>query len=374
MHRLAYLLPPLTLLALLWMTRDYERWWLYVGLLAVSEGLVALLFNGINKDREFLSGYAVRVYHLFPWTEQVTTVETYTDGKGHTQTRTRVSYIRHPDEWHMQLNTGRDIPVDSSYYGHVTDLWRNPVVPMEVTHVHCVSGGGGEECQWDGKADTAQTSTCVHRYKNYVQYSRSLFRGERISKSAAAKYGLMDYPKVVGLEQDCVCASPELDFPAGPQVQTAVQRLNAFMGASSQVHFFILLFPAEKGVGQALKQRDYWEGGNKNEFTTCLGVERQKDGSWNVVWSKPFSWMDSPTLETAAIDWFIRHPRLDIPSYAGWLEENIHLWKRKEFKDFKYLGRRMSSKQLFWYFLLVILICAGMVALVLYAIPVETPF
>ena len=38
----------------------------------------------------------------------------------------------------------------------------------------------------------------------------------------------------------------------------------------------------------------------------------------------------------------INNPVLDLEAYATWLHDNIHMWKRKEFADFKYLGVNLS--------------------------------
>ncbi len=357
MHKYGYILPVATVILAFAVTFNTDLWWVYLTALAIMEILVYLLFNVINRDKEFLSGYAVEVRHYNAWTERVVRTETYTDGKGKPQTRTKVDYVHHPEYWVMPLNTGKEINISHSHYKYIVGLWNTPKHSFETFHVNCVSGGGGQRYSWDGNEDNAQTATYTNMYKNYLQYSHSIYRGDRISKKEARRMGLFDYPSIDGHEQNVVCCSGELSgFPLEEAHQTAFQHLNAFLGEKHQVHFLTLLFPADKGIEQALLQRDYWEGGNKNEFTTCLGIKREGD-SFKVVWSKPFSWMDTPTLESAAIDWFIRNPELDLLAYASWLRENISLWKRKEFSDFKYLGRHMSRWQTILYYFLTVLLC-----------------
>ena len=178
----------------------------------------------------------------------------------------------------------------------------------------------------------------------------------------AAEYGLIDYSKFRG-DHDVVMVSSNLPdtFSISDSVQIRFQLLNAFAGSTSQIHVFILLYDAEKGIATALKQRAYWEGGNKNEFVVCLGLENPD--SPVVKWCKAFSWCDVPSLETATESYFIEHKQLDLLKYSEWLNDNLHLWKRKEFSDFKYLGVNMSAKRKFCLALVTVLVCALLVQL-----------
>ena len=80
-----------------------------------------------------------------------------------------------------------------------------------------------------------------------------------------------------------------------------------------------------------------------------------------VKWCKAFSWCDTPLLESATESWFIANPKLDIPAYAQWLRKNLNLWKRKEFKDFKYLGVRLPAGRTALAFIVSALLSAAIV-------------
>jgi spore maturation protein CgeB len=97
-----------------------------------------------------------------------------------------------------------------------------------------------------------------------------------------------------------------------------------------------------KSIAISEEQRSYWQGGNKNEFVVCLGYDRAKD---SVTWCNAFSWCDDPKLEVATKRYFLDNPRIDLYHYAIWLENNIDLWHRKEFKDFDYLSVPLTSGQ-----------------------------
>ena len=74
----------------------------------------------------------------------------------------------------------------------------------------------------------------------------------------------------------------------------------------------------------------------------CLGYDTI---SGRITWCNPFSWSDKPDLEVATKRYFREHPRMDLSQYPEFLMKNIHLWKRKEFKDFDYIENEPTSGQ-----------------------------
>lgn len=338
---------------------DYTNWWGYALAAAGSLLVLWLSMRGASGTKEYLSGYALRATHHEPWTEQIITTETYTDSKGNTHTRTRVSYIHHPDVWFLTLNTGHCVDITESTYDSLADLWGTPIRHINPFHANCISGGGGQEYDWDGIYEHMATTTYKGRYINYVKYSDSIFRHEKISDEDAEEYGLVEYPdfRRKFLETDVILMSPKLNITLPEGTEEHFWRINAYYGQERQIHVFIILFDAAKGIGTALKQRAFWHGGNKNEFTVCLGIENGAD----VKWCEAFSWCDVPALESATETWFINNPVLDLQAYAEWLKDNLHMWKRKEFKDFKYLGVNLSPTAEWLVAILTIALCAAIV-------------
>ena len=81
-------------------------------------------------------------------------------------------------------------------------------------------------------------------------------------------------------------------------------------------------------------QRCYWQGGNKNEFIICVGI----DGKTNELkWLNGFTWMDDETMLLRCRDEMTQKSKFLIKDYSQWIQKNIKLWKRKEFKDFEYI-------------------------------------
>ena len=378
MHRLYYALPLVTAaLIYIYCPLPYDGWWGYIVMVAVSELILYLVISLASRTTEYLSGYAVDIQHHNPWVERVTYTETYTDSKGQTHTRTKVSYVPHPDRWLMELNTGRVTDIDSDVYDSYRGLWRTPRRNIWPAHINCVSGGGGQQYEWDNVYDNALTETYTGLYKNYVRNSDSIFKADKVNAEEAERLGLIEYPSSSRfyLERDVVLVSPHLKMSVPESVQRKFQLLNAFNGQSHQIHVFVLLFRAATGLEAALRQRDFWLGGNKNEFTVCLGIEDNPAGTGGldsdggsednsatptVKWCKAFSWCDIPRMETALESWYIANPVLDFNALDQWLRANMNLWKRKEFKDFKYLGTRLSTGRNILVGILTVLLCAAM--------------
>lgn len=347
MHKSAYILPVIATGTAYYLFQNKDYWWLYILMLVISEAILYALIRRASKKPEYLSGYAVNVQHHEAWTERIITTETYTDREGRTQTRQSVRYVEHPEEWLMLLNTGEWQYISPSAYDSCRQVWRTQMQEIDPPHNNCVSGGGGQLYDWDGRYETAATCTYKGLYINYVTHSKSIFRHDRPLIWEQEKLGLIHYPKFRknALDIDPVLTSPSVtDYTASSDDQRAIQLINAIYGQKKQIHVFILIFDGNQSIETALKQKAHWDGGNKNEFTVCLGILPDSDGKGPTVkWSKAFSWSDIPSLETATESWFIANPKLDIPAYAEWLRKNLNLWKRKEFKDFKYLGVKLPT-------------------------------
>lgn len=333
--------------------------------LAIIGGVHALV-RYLGKDIEFLSGYVVKAKHFRPWTERVVYTETVSDGKGKTRQVQRVRYVHHPDEWKWELNTGRTTDISESKFRELAYRWTGGSTYYFPTyHVNCVSGGGGDAVDWDQVEDHVETETYESRYTNPLDHSNSIFRYKEISKAQAREMGLYDYPKIQVFEQKPIIG---LDVATDAD-QRAFQLLNALFGSYSQIHFFVLLYEASKGLTIGEDQRAYWHGGNKNEFTICLGVEKSEDGQAILKWCNAFSWMDEPVLELAVEDW--ARDRIDQPlqlqEFAAWLRKHLGLWKRKEWKDFAYLSNPMRPWQLICIFATALAATAGVFYYIFYA-------
>jgi hypothetical protein len=341
-----------------------EYWWVHLICAVAFDALVYFMVKRSHQTREYLSGFATAAEHHNSWTERVVVTRTYTDSNGKQHTRTEVRHVYHPDRWLIYYNTGRSEDTSRSLYNAVTARWESPVQHINPFHMNCVAGGGGQRYDWDHIQDHAYTTTYRGWYTNYILNSNSIFKAEKISAAQVRDLGLIDYPtrstydNPFGDDIDCILASPKLQRKIPFEWMRGINLFNAFFGQSNQIHVFVLLYPASLGLQTAVHQRSHWRGGNKNEFTVCLGVELAENDGLTVRWCEAFSWCDIPQMESAVESWFLEHRTLDFTALAEWLTDNVSLWKRKEFKDFEYLKSRIPAGRSALIGLVTVILCA----------------
>lgn len=367
MRIVSFFIPFWAVVVLFVLTRRVDLWWAYLSMIVGSE-LLLWLFHHIFKKhtaKEFVSGYVSSVVHYNKWVERVERTRTEYDSKGNSRTVTYYEYVTHPEYWERLFNIGKAEYITEAEFYEMCGMFRTPIEYFETYHHNCVSGGGGQQCFWDRDECHTKTKTFTHAYNNPILHSNSLFKYDRITAQDKATYELIDYPPVSKWQdQKCVCWQSGAAFYQD-DLQETFQRLNAFCGAFHQIHVFVLLFDATRyGVEVAEMQRDYWKGGNKNEFTVCLGIDGEK-----VKWCHCFCWMDEPTLSVATEHYFLKNKKLDLVKFASWLRNNLDKWKRKEFKEFKYLGTNLSKKQNAWFFIISLLLAAICVLITGFWIP-----
>ena len=95
----------------------------------------------------------------------------------------------------------------------------------------------------------------------------------------------------------------------------------------------------------ANKQRSYWEGGNKNEFVVCIGV----DNSGRFEQVDAIAWISKPAFEAEVEDFIMNHEDVKLKKFADWLPGQVAAhWKRRDFKDFEYLQMELTETQIWW--------------------------
>ncbi len=383
MVALFYLLPILTCLYLYETMGTILEPWVYPVCVVSSWALTALIHWLMYKvrvsDDEYLGSFISSVAHEDAWTElipYVVQVPVGKDSRGNTiyKQETRIREFFHPETWMMQSNIGSRHYISRKFYLSIVNTWQTPSYGYNYTGSHILGGVRyGRSYSFNdilernreigmNPMDNPNVCNCFfpmteeHKYTNKLRNSHSIFKFESISKKKAKELGLFDYPPVKDFSQPCILGR---EFPQ--EVYDAFLLLNSWYGAHYQIHVYVICFDAAKGVKIAEQQRAYWEGGNKNEFVVCLGL----DGDV-VKWSHAFSWMDEPTLAVKTEDYFRDHEQLDMIAFCYWLRENLSSWKRKSFKDFNYLSVSLTPTQNYILLGLVIAINIGIAYLVYY--------
>ena len=314
----------------------HEVWWYVAIPLAIVEGILILVWHFSTTSVEFLGAYPVKITHICAWTEEVERIKTrYIDGELVEEKEYDERY--HPDKYTWVLNTGKKQTIDASVFDALADEWGD-IEYIDTHYSNCIDGGGIEVAEWNGYEEDTWTVTYTHRYRNPFKHSNSLFKVRKhYSEYEAEKNGLFKYPEITDYYQDAIVFR-DGDIVSkyhSVEAEDEFQKINAFEGYEREIHVFVLLYNSDKyNKDVSFKQRDYWNGLNKNELVICIGADEKKAQWCNVLsWSDSVEWLRSVEKKVLSMD------ELDLYEFSKWLRMNLDGWVRKEFKDFSYLKR-----------------------------------
>jgi hypothetical protein len=302
--------------------------------------------NNFN-DTEYLSYYITEIRHYDAWNEEVEhtrEVEVGRDKDGRliyrTETYTTIEY--HPECCEAYYNDDF-FPrgLSKKDFERLRDLWKTPMRFIDMHRNYYTIDGDAQEYAWDGEWDHMETLTIPHTYSNMIQGSGSVLKFREIKPEEAKELGLYDYDikSVYGIRDS--------------EIEKKFSYLNAMYGKSKEVHFLVLIYDAEKYSSEVSEdQRAYWQGGNKNEFVICLGVENNQ-----IKWANCFSWQEDKTMETVCRSWLMENKTMNLLALGDWLEANLGMWKRREFtKDFSYIQTYLTGLQVLTIWIIVLVL------------------
>lgn len=306
-------------------------------------GFIAMMSSTMkscnSSDIEYLSYYYTKLRHTDEWneyhhrtcTKRVKTGETRDGEPIYTEEEYDCSYVeKHPERWIAYDNDSSEIYLNEVEWTKIRDKWNVPSVFVDMHRHYYTIDGDAQDYTWNRKKETIETYSCSNRYRNYIANSQSQFKLRDISKSEAKELGLYDYPDIENNEQNPIIGYTK--FISNADVKE-LQYINAVYGKSKQFRTFVLIYP-DKSPSIVEDQRCYWQGGNKNEFVVCVGVDSKTN---ELKWVNGFTWMDDETMLLRCRDEMAQRPSFIVKEYSQWLQNNIKLWKRKEFKDFRYI-------------------------------------
>ena len=312
-------------------------------------GLKATMIYARECDIEYHGGYMTRITHYDEWDEWIERTCTRTVHDGYDKDGNEITHEEkydcsyreyHPERWTYVDNYGREeyFYNKEEFNRAMAELGYPKMVFRDMHRDYYTIDGDAQDYFYDGTVAHVRPLTWSRTYQNKVIASESIFKFEDISDKEAKKAKLFNYPSIQDRDQSII-----LGVNLGKQTHKKFKYINAVYGRKKQFRVYVLIF-TDKPLEISERQKSYWQGGNKNEFIVCLGYN-SKTG--RVDWCNPFSWCDKPTLEVATKRFFRERPYLanSVDSYASWLQNNLHLWKRKEFKDFDYIENTLTKGQ-----------------------------
>lgn len=343
------LIPVIAAIILLVFFSNKIIWW-EIALLIVPTALIILLMNTImvsyrTGDTEYLGSYITKVNYYEAWDEEVSCRHSY-DCNCSTCYEHSYDVDYHPEYWTKEDNNGDEYQISKKEYDELKSRFATNTYFVELNRDYHSIDGNAYSTNWAGEPLKSEVITKEHSYTNKVQVSHSIFKFDEIDEKAKLKWKLYDYPLVSGYYQPTV-----LGYNVDINTNRKLQYINGFYGKSKQFKMFILFFK-NQSMDVAFKQRSYWQGGNKNEFTICIGT----DNSGKLDWVKCFSWMDKPELEVEVQDYFNEQGKINLSEFADWMPNQIQQhWHRKQFKDFDYLEIEVTDTQMWWILIIVMI-------------------
>jgi len=328
---------------------DRKRVGLYLAITLATNLLLAMaLYFGGTAKANFsevwnYKGEEVRYYE--DWNERVscrhpkycTRTVSSTDSKGRLTTRTEtyqcgwqhlydVDY--HPERWSVVNEYGSQERISQTTYHRWVGVFTDGKQTFkDLNRSYHTNDGDMYYSTWPGQFERMMPLHSIKSYKNKVRVSNSTFNYAEPTEELKEKY---PRPADEGTTAGIISYGPTVTDAE----QLLMRRINAKHGSEHQIHCMTVLFHGES-VGIVSDVLSAWNGPNKNELVTFVGID-EKTGS--VLWVDVHSWMDDTTIHAYIRGQVGSMGQWDVPKMAGILEAAIPKhWHRKEFADFEYL-------------------------------------
>lgn len=355
----AVLIPLIGAAALYWVFNHKVVLW-EAGLMVAAPIIFIACAKGCSehlqtRDTEYWGGYVTSAAFFEDWNERVSCRHEipcrHTDKNGNTKHsndgyRHLYDVDYHPEYWELYTSIGDTISISKKQFEDFCVQFGNRVF-VELNRSYHTKDGDKYQTTFKGEPEKLEPVTAARTYENRIQASQSVFNFKEVNPK---DYGLFEYPPILGLTQQCI-----LGPGATAPVERKIQYLNATMGAPHQVRLFILIFQNQP-IQAAMEQESYWKRGNKNEFVTCVGVDKDM----GVQWAHVFSWTEVDELRIEARNEIMGMKTLDLAKYVDWLGPTVQSkWVRKKFEDFSYLTVEPSTTAVIWSFIGTLVITIG---------------
>lgn len=317
------------------------------------------------KDVEYNGFLVTEARYYEPYTTWKKKTCSYTTCSGSGKTRTCVTHYydcsycdENPEEFTMLDTGGNELNISKQKYKSLVKQWSATPEFLELNrdinyNGSCGDDGDAYSIQWDQKRFTSETTTYEKEFSNILKSNHSAFNYPVIEPEKAQKSGLYEYPKFQENSfQTSVLGIEKVGFKQKEKFKKYLDYLNGAYGKQYKIRIYTLFFK-EKDISAAFLQEAYWDGGNQNEIVVCVGL----DSKSNVTWVKPFSWCDNKRVSIEIREELMSSKKIEPELfYNTYYNVMRKFWKYKSFKDFNYLSFEPTSGQLWFVFIITIVI------------------
>lgn len=360
----AILIPVATVVVLLWKFHHKMVWWEYLLVFGLPLFFIALAKFGVDaiqtKDDEYYGSYVVTAEYYEDWNQRVSCSHNRyrTDSKGrqHYVGKMHAYDVRyHPEYWVINTNVNNQLSISQGEFERIAGRFGSRVF-TDLNRSYHTNDGDKYVSSFSGAPDLLEPVTTSHYYENRVKASNSVFSFKEVDPIG---FGLFKYPTISDTyKQQSILGVKDLD----PAAEKQLAYYNATLGATKEVRMYIIMF-YDKPIDAGIEQEAFWQGGNKNEFVTCIGISSTDS---KVLWAHVFSWTEVEDLKVDARNFVMDQNygpliQVDLLSYVNWLGPQVNArFIRKNFDDFNYLTVEPPLWGILVTYFLTLAICVGL--------------
>lgn len=309
-----------------------------------------------------------KYYEAWETWKKKTCSRTYSTGSGKNRRSHTVYYdCSHCDynsEYYVMVDSdGNEIRISREKYLSLIKLWKANPKFVELNRDINYRGSCGKDGDmyrivWNRDINTSITTTHTKHFTNILKCNHSAFNYPTIEQDKARTTGLYEYPDIVSYDyQTSVLGINELNSNHKKKIVKTLDYINGAYGHKYKIKIFTLFYK-NRDIDIAFQQEAYWDGGNQNEMIVCIGL----DNLGNIEWVKPFSWCDNKRVLVDIREDLMEAPVKDEKAfYNAYMNAVKTHWHYKSFKDFNYLSFEPTSGQLWFVYILTIIISIGCV-------------
>lgn len=358
---------PVTLSLVGWIL--YKRrivWWELLLAPAISSIFILISYFTMKSttlaDVEYNGHLIVSAVYYEPYTTWVKKTCSYTTCSGTGKSRHCVTHYYDcsycsevPAQFVMYDRAGNGITISEEKYYSLKGQWNAVPKFKELDrdinyHGGCGKDGDAYVINWDKQVKSSETSTTTKEFSNILKCNHSAFNYPEVKPGDAKKWGLYEYPELNEYNYQ-----PSVLGYNDPHLKKYLDYLNGEYGSKYKVRVFTLFFK-EKDISAAFLQESYWDGGNQNEIVVCIGL----DNKGKITWVKPFSWCDNKLVLVDIKDDLLEAKKLNKEKfYLIYLKAIKKSWHYKSFKDFNYLSFEPTEGQLWFVYMMTLLMSIG---------------
>ena len=328
------LIPILTIIYLLSYYKREVVWWEVLVVLVIPIvcviGVKVISKNSLIYTTEYWNSPTTQAIYYEDWDEKVPCCHTRfcTDSKGDSYacgTLHAYDVDYHPERWVIHGGSGERLQVSKNVFEMLSKRWNSRKFKDMHRSYHS-DDGDAYIATWDQKFESMEPIATVHKYKNKVKCTDSVFNFKKIDPKVTKVF---EYNQPYGYVCNYIYGE------SNKKDQDLLRKWNAKIGAKKKALIIIIVFKGQ--ISAAMDQEAYWKGGNKNEFVVCVGTNKSND----IKWTHVISWTPQTILKAQIMREVKEMEKLDMPvliNYLGSIIENTRGFIRRDFEEFDYLN------------------------------------